>query len=142
MSTNHLVYLFLVDVDGDDELQEADSFNGIPSKNHVLETEQGDTIEWLLGNNSRINSIQNITAQEDILFAYTPTQEHQNPSVWHSQINSNAPVSSPVNPLTDPYSYTIKVLPDGGGNAQNVKVKCYDPKIKVNIGVHKLAENQ
>lgn len=141
MSTNHLVYLFLVDVDGDDELQEADSFNGIPSKSYILETEQGDTVEWLLGNNSRINSIQSITAHEDILFAYTPTQEHQNPSVWHSQINPNAPVSSPVNPLTNPYSYTVGILPEGG-NAQNGDVKRFDPKIKVNIGVHKATDNQ
>ncbi|MBL7703460.1 MAG: hypothetical protein JNM14_14510 [Ferruginibacter sp.] len=128
MSTNHQVFLSLIiDPFGSEILLEANGPNGTPMPDNTTDVYQGDTVEWLLAENSGIKSIDNIYPTDDVLFSSVPFQALENN--WTAVVNANVP------PEEKPYTYHIDVtpLPDSDIEplAENVKVLSFDPKIRV-----------
>lgn len=129
MSTNHQVFLSLVPGPfGTGILLEANGPNGTPMPDNTTEVFPGDTMEWLLANDSGIEAINNIYPTDDILFSDSPYQTGEN--AWTAVINVNVP------PSKDPYTYHIDVTPLPDSNigllAESDRVISFDPKIRVN----------
>ncbi len=120
MSTNHQVFLFLVEENGIEVLKEANGTTGQPFPDNTTVVVPGDSIEWLLGSNSHIESISSISSDEDELFSNLPTGSQNG---WTADINTNAPLS----PTDSTYLYTIMINP----SSNNTMVLSFDPKIKV-----------
>ncbi len=127
MSTNHQVFLSFEMQTGTDIgiLKEANGINGDPKHDNTTEVEPGDTMEWVLSENS---NILNITAihpdlNNPTLFSVGPEAQKNG---WTATINPTIPITLPGE---EPYKYHIGIQPAGGGVPS-----LFDPKIRVNVG--------
>ena len=109
------VSLYLVK-DGIKEVLEESSSNNqnpAPQPDATTDIQENDTLQWVLGTNSRISSIDSIVAGNGLTFTPIPTAANK----WRCVVTGTVSAT--------PYDYTVYVTasPDS---------KPYDPKIKVN----------
>ena len=118
MSTNHQVFLFLVEVNGTEVLKEANGSGEPPVQDITTDVNPGDSIEWRFDTNSGIASINRIVPTVDDLLSNLTTGGQNG---WATAgIHSNAP-------LNETYDYEIYYTPSGTETE-----KKGDPKIRVN----------
>ena len=91
--------------------------NPVPQPENTTVIISGDTLQWVLGTNSRISSIDSIVAGNGLTFTPIPTAANN----WACVVTGTASET--------PYNYTVHVTASAGGGS-----KRYDPKIKVSGG--------
>lgn len=111
------VIVSLYIVNGGLEESSSSDTNPTPKPDATTQIAFDDSIQWVLGTNSGISSIDSITPKNDPQLFSTPPGALNN---WTCKIG--APISK------IPYDYTICYTPVGG-----VQI-CTDPKIRVNPG--------
>lgn len=92
--------------------------NPAPQPDATTDIQENDTLQWVLGTNSRISSIDSIAPGKGLTFDPLPTAANS----WTCEVKGKISTA-------DPYNYTVYVTASAGGDS-----KPYDPKIRINPG--------